>query len=153
MPNEPLDRYTGQCSVVLRPSRWACWCLRGTKPSNGAFGLSVSALYITYAIPIVARLVGPSDFKSGPFDLGSLSLPCAIIAVLFMAFLGVVFLFPERPTPTVGDMDCNAVVLGGVLGLSLAWYYFPKYGGRHGFTKCLPLGLFERLNLRWTTLG
>ena len=51
-----------------------------------------------------------------------------------MAFLGVVFLFPERPTPTVGDMDCNAVVLGGVLGLSLAWYYFPKYGGRHWFT-------------------
>jgi hypothetical protein len=30
-----------------------------------------------------------------------------------------------------GDMNYTVVVLGGVLILSIAWYYFPKYGGVH----------------------
>lgn len=51
-----------------------------------------------------------------------------------MLFLGIVFLFPETPEITAGDMNYTVVVLGGILGLSLVWYYFPKYGGRHWFT-------------------
>jgi len=30
-------------------------------------------------------------------------------------------------------MNYTVVVLGGVFILSLAWYYFPKYGGLHWF--------------------
>lgn len=51
-----------------------------------------------------------------------------------MLFLGTVFLFPTSPTTTVEDMNYTVVVLGGVMILSLAWYYFPKYGGVHWFT-------------------
>lgn len=51
-----------------------------------------------------------------------------------MLFLGTVFLFPTSPTTTVEDMNYTVVVLGGVMLLSLAWYYFPKYGGVHWFT-------------------
>jgi hypothetical protein len=51
-----------------------------------------------------------------------------------MLVLGVIFLFPETPTVTAGDMNYTVVVLGGVLALSLVWYYFPKYGGVHWFT-------------------
>jgi hypothetical protein len=51
-----------------------------------------------------------------------------------MLFLGIVFLFPETPSTTAGDMNYTVVVLGGILGLSLVWYYFPKYGGVHWFT-------------------
>ena len=31
-------------------------------------------------------------------------------------------------------MNYSVVVLGGVLLLSIAWYYFPVYGGVHWFT-------------------
>lgn len=31
-------------------------------------------------------------------------------------------------------MNYTVVVLGGVLLLSVIWYYFPKYGGVHWFT-------------------
>ena len=31
-------------------------------------------------------------------------------------------------------MNYTIVVLGGVLVLSLVWYYFPVYGGVHWFT-------------------
>ncbi len=58
----------------------------------------------------------------------------AIVAVSFMMFMSVVFLFPTTPQTSVQDMNYSVVVLGGVLLLSLAWYYFPKYGGIHWFT-------------------
>lgn len=31
-------------------------------------------------------------------------------------------------------MNYAVVVLGGILFLSVVWYYFPKYGGVHWFT-------------------
>jgi hypothetical protein len=58
----------------------------------------------------------------------------AIVAVSFMSFLAVVFLFPSTPQTSVQDMNYTVVVLGGVMILSIGWYYFPKYGGVHWFT-------------------
>ena len=58
----------------------------------------------------------------------------AVISVTWMTFMGVVFLFPATPGVGVGDMNYTVVVLGGVLILSLAYYYFPKYGGKNWFT-------------------
>ncbi|KAL0579387.1 hypothetical protein V5O48_002612 [Marasmius crinis-equi] len=98
------------------------------------FTVSITALYVAYAIPIVARFVGKNDFKPGPFRLGIFSLPVAVISVLFMLFLGIVFLFPATPQTDVPDMNYSVVVLGGVMFFSLVWYYFPKYGGVHWFT-------------------
>ncbi|KAF5326351.1 hypothetical protein D9611_000927 [Ephemerocybe angulata] len=121
--------YDAILSIVM-----AILVFAGDQAINAVFAISVTGLYIAYAIPIVARFVGHNDFQPGPFNLGVFSLPCAIIAVLFMTFLGVVFLFPETPSTSAGGMNYTVVVLGGVLGLSLVWYYFPKYGGVHWFT-------------------
>jgi hypothetical protein len=62
----------------------------------------------------------------------------AVISVTWMAFVGIVFLFPSTPTVGVGDMNYTVVVLGGVLTLSLVYYYFPKYGGKNWFTGPVP---------------
>jgi len=56
-----------------------------------------------------------------------------MIAVVFMSFMSVVFLFPTSPQTSVKDMNYTVVVFGGVMILSLVWYYFPKYGGVHWF--------------------
>ncbi|OSD03677.1 APC amino acid permease [Trametes coccinea BRFM310] len=106
----------------------------GDSAINAIFAMSITALYIAYAIPIAARFLGKNDFKPGPFNLGMWSAPVAAIAVLWMLFMGVVFLFPTSPNPAVPDMNYTIVVLGGVMILSLIWYYFPKYGGVHWFT-------------------
>ena len=90
------------------------------------------------SVPIAARFLGENDFKPGPFTLGVFSGPVALIAVLWMAFMGIVFLFPSTPQPGVADMNYSAVVLFGTLFLSLVWYYFPKYGGVHWFTGPIP---------------
>ncbi|KAL0570057.1 hypothetical protein V5O48_011899 [Marasmius crinis-equi] len=98
------------------------------------FTVSTTAVYVAYAIPIAARFLGKNDFKPGPFRLGIFSLPVAVISVLFMLFLGIVFLFPATPQTDVPDMNYSVVVLGGAMFFSLGWYYFPKYGGVHWFT-------------------
>jgi len=110
----------------------------GAQAIDAIFAISVTALYVAYAIPITARFVFKNDFKSGPFSLGIFSLPVAIIAVSYMAFMDIVFFFPTTPQTDVADMNYTVVVLGGILFLSVLWYYFPVYGGVHWFTGPVP---------------
>jgi hypothetical protein len=42
----------------------------GAQAINAIFSISVTALYIAYAIPITARFAFKNDFKPGPFSLG-----------------------------------------------------------------------------------
>lgn len=93
---------------------------------------------ILYSIPIAARFLGTNSFKKGPFSLGWFSAPCATLAVLYMAFMCVVLLFPATPTTAVADMNYTVVVLFGILFLSMVWYYFPVYGGVHWFKGPIP---------------
>ncbi|KAF5375416.1 hypothetical protein D9615_008014 [Tricholomella constricta] len=106
----------------------------GDQAINAVFAISIVALYIAYAIPIAARFLGTNNFQPGPFSLGIFGLPVGAVAVLFMLFMSVVFFFPATPTTTVQDMNYTVVVLGGVMLLSVVWYYFPKYGGVYWFT-------------------
>jgi len=106
----------------------------GPQAINAIFAISINGLYIAYGIPIAARFLCANSFHPGPFSLGWFSIPCAVISVTFMTFMFVVFLFPGTPQVTVADNNYTIVVIGGVMFLSLGWYYFPKYGGVHWFT-------------------
>lgn len=50
----------------------------------------------------------------------------------------IVFMFPSTPQTTVEGMNYTIVVEGGILILSLIYYYFPKYGGVHWFKGPVP---------------
>jgi len=115
-----------------------CLAFAGTQAINAVFALSITALYVAYSIPISARILSKTTFKPGPFSLGIWGIPVAVIAVLFMMFMTIVFLFPSTPQTSVQQMNYTVAVLGGVLLLSLIWYYFPKYGGVHWFTGPVP---------------
>jgi len=47
-----------------------CLVFAGPQAINAVFALSVTALYVAYAIPITARLLSKNKFKPGPFSLG-----------------------------------------------------------------------------------
>ncbi|KAJ7647069.1 amino acid/polyamine transporter I [Roridomyces roridus] len=100
---------------------------------SAVFTMSIVAQYICFTTPIIARWVGGQKFVPGPFSLGIMSAPVAFIASAYMLFMIVVFLFPAIPNPDSHSMNYTVVVLGGTLLLSLAYYFFPKYGGRHWF--------------------
>ena len=101
----------------------------GDAAINAIFAISVTGLYVgtsesglahqaytdssiaAYAIPIAARFLGDNDFEPGPFNLGRWSLPVAIISILWMAFMGTVFLFPLSPGLDVADQNYTVVRL------------------------------------------
>lgn len=124
----------------------------GAAAIGAIFSLVVVGQYVAYCIPISARFLGGQPFKPGPFSLGKFvrtsrflhylpiaflcifqSLPVAIIAVSWMTFMSIVFLFPTAPAPVAFSMNYTVVVLGGVLALSVIYFYFPKYGGVYWF--------------------
>ncbi|KAJ7848955.1 amino acid/polyamine transporter I [Mycena olivaceomarginata] len=86
----------------------------GPAATGAIFSLGVVGQYVANSIPIAARFLGGQQFKCGPFHLGALSRPIALIAVLWMFFMTVVLMFPTAPDPTPQSMNYTAVVLGGV---------------------------------------
>ncbi|KAK0463782.1 APC amino acid permease [Desarmillaria tabescens] len=106
----------------------------GSNAIGAIFLLSVTAQYLSFCIPLSARFLGGKRIKPGPFRLGPLSLPITAVAVAWMTFMAVVFMFPATPSPGVGNMNYAVVVQGGVLILAIVYFYFPKYGGRNWFT-------------------
>jgi len=110
----------------------------GDSAINAIFSLSITALYVAYSIPIAARFLGNNSFQPGPFSVGRWSKPIGAMAVLWMTFMGVVFLFPTTPQTDTADMNYTVVVEGGIMFLALIYYYFPKYGGIHWFTGPVP---------------
>ena len=106
----------------------------GAQATNAVFAVSIAALYVSYAIPIVARFVFENDFKPGPFNLGVFvgPLPLSSLAlgvgadnisaefthwlhrVAFMTFMTIIFMFPTSPGANVTSLTYTVVVLGGV---------------------------------------
>lgn len=124
--------------VVVMAALLGLLAFAGAGAIDAIFTMSITALYVAYAIPIFSRFAFDNNFKPGPFNLGFFSLPIGITAIAFMAFMIIVFSFPTTPTTNAASMNYAIAVLGGVLLLSLAWYYFPVYGGIHWFTGPVP---------------
>ncbi|KAI0263183.1 APC amino acid permease [Gloeopeniophorella convolvens] len=106
----------------------------GAVAISAIFSLGVAGQYLAFLVPVSARWLGKNDFKPGRFHLGIFSLPVATTAALWMTFILVVIMFPTSPGPTAKTMNYTVVVWGGVIILSLVYFYFPKYGGVYWFT-------------------
>ncbi|KAI9508233.1 APC amino acid permease [Russula earlei] len=114
--------------------------LSGTQAITAVFAISIAASYIAYSIPIAARWIWRKEngWSPGAFSLGSWSGLCAFVSVTWMGFTSIVFCFLTTKQTNAEDMNYTAVVLGGVLALSIAWYYFPVCGGVHWFKGPVP---------------
>ncbi|KAJ3557762.1 hypothetical protein NM688_g1293 [Phlebia brevispora] len=105
----------------------------GPSATNAIFSLTVVGLYIAYTIPIASRLSSQRTWRPGPFSLGKLSVPIAVVAVLWNTLAIIIVMFPTNPGPDGETMNYTVVVSGGWLSLCVVYYYFPKYGGVHWF--------------------
>jgi amino acid transporter len=83
--------------------------------------IAVIGLYIAYAIPIFLRQFA-SDFKNGPWQLGAWSAPIGWIAVIWVAFISVLFMLPTATPITASNFNYTPVVVLGVLVLVTVWW-------------------------------
>ena len=61
-----------------------------------------------------------------------------------MIFMSIVLLFPATPQASPNSMNYSVVVFGGVIILSIIYYYLPKYGGVYWFNG--PVSTIEDMN-------
>ena len=98
--------------------------------------INVIGMTPAYAIPVYLRLRKGDDFEPGPWHLGRWSKPIGWTAVIWVAFITVVFCLPQVSPVTKDSFNYAPVALAAVLILAtLGWatrgrrtYRIPEYG-------------------------
>ncbi|MDQ2944010.1 MAG: amino acid permease, partial [Candidatus Dormibacteraeota bacterium] len=86
--------------------------------------IAVIGLYIAYGIPILLRRLAGNQFQPGPWQLGRWSAPIGWIAVIWIAFISVLFVLPSvAPGNTLTTFNYAPVAVGVVL-LYAGGYWF-----------------------------
>jgi hypothetical protein len=73
-------------------------------------------------IPIALRVIYADRFTRGPFHLGRFSYPIAISAVLWIAFISIVFCLPELNPVNSQTLNYAPVAVGIVLTYALGFW-------------------------------
>jgi amino acid transporter len=86
-------------------------------------GISTIALYLSYGFPLllclIARRRGLWTVRSnGPWNLGSWSVPVAVVSIVWIAFITVLFVLP--PNLLTGYIFAAVVVVLAVLYMATA---------------------------------
>ncbi|KAA0024663.1 amino acid permease [Antrihabitans cavernicola] len=95
-----------------------------------ATSVAVIGLYIAYGIPILLRLRHGENFKNGPWNLGRWYRPIGIVALLWIAFISVLFIIPtdDKGLPWNDEFNWNFVnyapiTLVAVVGAIGVWWF------------------------------
>jgi amino acid transporter len=111
------------------------WVLMLPTLINGAIGylvgtsIAVIGLYIATALPILLRIMAGDRFEHGAWSLGHHYKWISPIAVVWIAFISVLFILPVSPkgVPGAEDFDWNVVnyaplTVGAAVLLFGGWY-------------------------------
>ena len=105
--------------------------------------IAVIGLYIAYGIPILLRLRAGDSFQRGPWHLGRWSRPVGIIAVIWIAFIAILFVLPQAAPITALNFNYAIVAVGVVLVGTGAWWLL---SARNWFTGPRVQGTAEELS-------
>ena len=86
--------------------------------------IAVIGLYIAYGIPILLRLLAGDKFQRGPWHLGRWSYIVGWIAVIWIAFIAILFVLPQAaPGNTAATFNYAPVAVGVVLLYSGGYWF------------------------------
>jgi amino acid transporter len=94
-----------------------------------ATSIATIGLYISYGIPILIGLIYHKEFtaRKGPFNLGKLSRPIALVAVMWIGFMTIVFCLPTANPVTSQTLNYTVVAVGIIAIFSLsAWLLWAR---------------------------
>ncbi len=84
--------------------------------------IAVIGLYIAYVLPTLLRLLQGDAFVRGPWHLGRWSRPIGIIAVVWVAFITVLFMLPQVNPIDAATFNYTPVAVLVVLGFAGIWW-------------------------------
>jgi len=88
----------------------------------GVFNVCAIALDWSYCIPIICKLVF-DEFQPGPWHMGRASSIVNIYAVLWTAFVTIIFFMPTALPVTPATMNWAVVYFIGILAVSTIYWY------------------------------
>jgi len=86
--------------------------------------IAVIGLYIAYGMPILLRLLAGEKFQRGPWHLRQWSYVVGWIAVIWIAFIAILFILPEAAPGNTPTTFNYAIVAVGVVLLYSGIYWF-----------------------------
>ncbi|KAI0073328.1 APC amino acid permease [Panus rudis PR-1116 ss-1] len=89
---------------------------------SAATSIATIGLYISYAIPILLRVIYRASFVRGPFHLGIFSYPVALLAVVWIAFISIAFILPQENPVDSQTLNYSIVAVGIVVTYSLGFW-------------------------------
>jgi amino acid transporter len=93
--------------------------------------IAVIGLYIAYVLPTFLRLRQGDSFERGPWHLGRWSRPIGIVAVIWVAFITVLFMLPTASPVEASNFNYTPLAVLVVLGFAGIWWLV---SARHWFT-------------------
>ena len=93
----------------------------GQGPYRPSSGLSTYC-HNTPGIPIALRVLYGRRFRRGPFHLGPLSYPVAIVSCLWILFIAVAFVLPQENPVNSQTLNYAVVAVGIVAAYALGFW-------------------------------
>jgi amino acid transporter len=119
------------CSIVL-----ASPAIKSIVAYLAVTSIAVIGLYIAYVVPVLLRRLNP-DFVPGRWNLGRWSPVIGWVAVVWVAFIVVLFMLPPASPITGGNFNYAPVAVGVVVVFAtVSWFA----GGRKHFMRDVPGG-------------
>lgn len=84
--------------------------------------IAVIGLYIAYVLPTFLRLRQGDRFERGPWHLGRWSRPIGVVAVVWVGFITVLFMLPQRSPVTRDTFNYAPIAVLVVLGFAGIWW-------------------------------
>jgi amino acid permease (GABA permease) len=85
--------------------------------------IAVIGLYVAYVLPTLLRLLRGADFVPGPWHLGRWSRPIGILAVVWVAFISILFMLPVASPVTAKTFNYTVVAVVAVLGFATIYWF------------------------------
>ncbi|KAF5368040.1 hypothetical protein D9758_004481 [Tetrapyrgos nigripes] len=89
---------------------------------SAATSIATIGLYISYGIPIALRVVYRKEFVRGPFHLGKFSYPVSVLAVLWIMFISIAFVLPQKNPVDSQTLNYTIVAVGIILVYSIGFW-------------------------------
>jgi amino acid permease (GABA permease) len=93
--------------------------------------IAVIGLYIAYVLPTFLRLRQGDSFECGPWHLGRWSMLIGTAAVIWVAFISILFMLPQVSPVTAKTFNYAPIAVVVVLGFAGIWWLA---SARHWFT-------------------
>jgi amino acid permease (GABA permease) len=84
--------------------------------------IATIGLYVAYVAPTLLRLRLGRNFRPGPWSLGRWAYPVGIIAVIWVAFITVLFMLPTESPINIDDFNYTVVAVVVVIGFAGIWW-------------------------------